>query len=131
MHRKGWQPREVDMPWVVSIHNTVNEQCWRKVMEYEKFHPKCLNPKLLKFRGRPNDLSPKARLSSYFGYVLPFDRHDWIVDRCGTQVRYVIDFYEGPPDPIRPVSVHLDVRPAVSWMGLVDRARMNWKTWTT
>jgi hypothetical protein len=24
---------------------------------------------------------------------MPFDRHDWIVDRCGREVRYVIDFY--------------------------------------
>jgi hypothetical protein len=24
---------------------------------------------------------------------LPFDRHDWVVDRCGQEVRYVIDFY--------------------------------------
>lgn len=26
-------------------------------------------------------------------YPEPFDRHDWIVDRCGTEVRYVIDYY--------------------------------------
>lgn len=25
----------------------------------------------------------------------PFDRHDWLVDRCGREVRYVIDFYDG------------------------------------
>ncbi len=24
---------------------------------------------------------------------MPFDRHDWFVDRCGEEVRYVIDFY--------------------------------------
>ena len=24
---------------------------------------------------------------------MPFDRHDWYVDRCGKEVRYVIDFY--------------------------------------
>ena len=24
---------------------------------------------------------------------MPFDRHDWYVDRCGEEVRYVIDFY--------------------------------------
>jgi hypothetical protein len=23
----------------------------------------------------------------------PFDRHDWVIDRCGQEVRYVIDFY--------------------------------------
>eukprot|EP00058_Branchiostoma_floridae_P026618 XP_002612109.1 hypothetical protein BRAFLDRAFT_108880 [Branchiostoma floridae] len=27
-------------------------------------------------------------------YELPFDRHDWIVDRCGKQVRYIIDYYD-------------------------------------
>ena len=27
------------------------------------------------------------------GGQLPFDRHDWYVDRCGQEVRYVIDFY--------------------------------------
>jgi cytochrome c heme-lyase len=32
-------------------------------------------------------------LSSWFGGQLPFDRHDWWVDRCGQEVRYVIDFY--------------------------------------
>ena len=34
-----------------------------------------------------------ARFASWFGGGLPFDRHDWIVDRCGQEVRYVIDFY--------------------------------------
>lgn len=24
---------------------------------------------------------------------LPFDRHDWYVDRCGKEVRYIIDYY--------------------------------------
>ena len=48
-------------------------------------------------------------------YSPPFDRHDWIVDRCGTQVRYVIDFYTGKQDPNNPrnVSFFLDVRPAL------------------
>lgn len=30
---------------------------------------------------------------SWVGGPLPFDRHDWYVDRCGEEVRYVIDFY--------------------------------------
>ena len=34
-----------------------------------------------------------ARFASWFGGGLPFDRHDWIVDRCGQEVRYIIDFY--------------------------------------
>ena len=24
---------------------------------------------------------------------LPFDRHDWVVDRCGKEVKYTIDYY--------------------------------------
>jgi cytochrome c heme-lyase len=30
------------------------------------------------------------------GYQLPFDRHDWVVERCGGErIEYVIDFYQG------------------------------------
>lgn len=38
-------------------------------------------------RGRPQEFSPKARLLNLLGYRLPFDRHDWVVDRCGEEVR--------------------------------------------
>lgn len=56
--------------------------------------------------------------------VLPFDRHDWIVERDGKEVRYVIDFYSGQPQPGRPLSVYLDVRPALdSVESAVDRLR--------
>jgi cytochrome c heme-lyase len=61
-------------------------------------------------------------------YKLPFDRHDWVVDRCGTQVRYVIDFYGGAPDPKAPVSFYLDVRPDLSFQGISDRLKMFWNT---
>ena len=44
-------------------------------------------PKLLHFLGRPHDLSPKARLKILLGHPAPFDRHDWVVDRGGTEVR--------------------------------------------
>lgn len=37
--------------------------------------------------------SPLARLRSWLGGPEPFDRHDWTLDRCGRDVRYVIDFY--------------------------------------
>ncbi|KAI0240096.1 Cytochrome c1 heme lyase, partial [Massospora cicadina] len=58
-------------------------------------------------------------------YTLPFDRHDWIVDRCGTQVRYVIDFYSGKTSSLQPdlPSFYLDVRPALTLQGLFDRVR--------
>lgn len=57
--------------------------------------------------------------------MLPFDRHDWIVEReNGDEVRYVIDFYSGQPEPGRPLSVYLDVRPALdSVEGALDRLR--------
>lgn len=59
------------------------------------------------------------------GFKLPFDRHDWVVDRCGREVRYVIDFYSGPSQPGAPVSMHLDVRPALDSVGaLYDRLKM-------
>jgi len=47
------------------------------------------------FQGRPRDFSPKARFWAFLGYKLPFDRHDWVVDRCGKDVRYVLDYYQG------------------------------------
>ena len=55
----------------------------------------CGNPALKHFGGKATQFSPRARFRSLLGYELPFDRHDWIVDRCGTEVRYVIDYYDG------------------------------------
>ncbi len=88
--RKGWQPREEDMKIVVSVHNHVNDRAWSHVMRYEELHAgECECPRLKRFVGKPKELSPKATLRSYLGYALPFDRHDWIVDRCGKEVRYI------------------------------------------
>ncbi len=84
---------EADMDVVVAVHNNVNEKTWRAVLEWEALHSDvCAHPTLLRFIGRPFELSPKAWLLSWFGPP-PFDRHDWVVDRCGSEVRYVIDFY--------------------------------------
>ena len=58
-------------------------------------------------------------------YALPFDRHDWVVDRDGKDVRYIIDFYQGPrptSSDQAPFSIFLDVRPALdSYQAVVDR----------
>jgi len=57
-------------------------------MVYEKLHEEeCPNPMLLKFIGKPEDLSPKAWIKTWFGWPMPFDRHDWTVDRQGQHVR--------------------------------------------
>ncbi len=67
-------------------------------------------------------MSPKARLNTLLGYTAPFDRHDWVVDRCGTRIEYVIDFYAGRQDPRQKdqskLSFYLDVRPKLNtWEG--------------
>ncbi|ETV74983.1 hypothetical protein H257_10588 [Aphanomyces astaci] len=133
MKRKGWDPEERDMKVIVSIHNTINEKGWSDVVAFERtLHPdaygsdKCPEPKLVRFMGRPKDFSPKARFLNTIGVAnLPFDRHDWIVDRNGTEVRYVIDFYSGQPVPGKPLSVYMDVRPALDTVqNAVDRVRM-------
>ncbi|KAI8834857.1 cytochrome c/c1 heme-lyase [Chytridium lagenaria] len=130
MKRKNWSPHERDMGVVVPIHNAVNEQCWKKILEWENLHETtCATPKLLKFEGKPRTYTPKARIMNLLGYTLPFDRHDWTIDRCGTSVRYVIDFYAGAPDANgAPASMYLDVRPALSFDGITDRIRKFWKT---
>lgn len=71
---------EKDMDTVIAIHNNMNEKTWMQVLEWEKLRPSVgpgREPKLLRFLGRPNDLSPKARLRVLFGSPAPFDRHDW------------------------------------------------------
>lgn len=127
MKRKGAEPRPEDMELVVNIHNIVNEQCWTQILKWEQLHKsECGMPKLHRFLGRPDELSPKAWfMSRVLGYRQPFDRHDWYIDRCGTKVRYVIDFYGGSTSADSPIAFHLDVRPALdSPAAFIDRARM-------
>ncbi|KAF9438382.1 Cytochrome c1 heme lyase [Entomortierella beljakovae] len=120
MKRKNWNPREEDMKFVVPIHNMVNEMAWKHILRWEKLTENtCGGPKLVKFEGKPKEITPKARVRSWMGYTLPFDRHDWVVDRCGKQVTYIIDFYSGQPDPRYPEapSFYLDVRPKLTMDG--------------
>ncbi|KAJ5881809.1 uncharacterized protein N7529_000481 [Penicillium soppii] len=93
---------------IIPIHNAVNERAWDQILDWEKNGPssdpgskKCGGPKLYSFRGLgvdPQYLSPRARINGWLGYQHPFDRHDWVVERCGGErVEYVIDFYQGKP----------------------------------
>jgi cytochrome c heme-lyase len=126
---------ESDMDNVVAIHNNMNEQTWARVAAWEAMHrDECDDPRLLRFKGRPHELSPKARFLSFFGLrPAPFDRHDWIVDRGGREVRYVIDYYhlEKGGGNARSATfadgqvmdeqyLHVDVRPAL------DSAQAAW-----
>lgn len=64
-------------------------------------------------------------MKALFGHAAPFDRHDWVVDRGGTEVRYIIDYYHDESNvdkDARPTSMSdvesmksilVDVRPAL------------------
>ncbi|WVQ82175.1 hypothetical protein IAT38_004303 [Cryptococcus sp. DSM 104549] len=129
MLRKKHSPRAEDMRTVVPIHNAVNEKAWEEVLKWESpfGSERCGGPKLVSFVGRPKDMSPKAWFKTGLGYTPPFDRHDWIIDRCGTQVRYVIDFYTGRAGVDKKLAFYLDVRPAVDdWEGIKTRVTGWW-----
>ena len=58
-------------------------------------------------------------------YPEPFDRHDWIVDRCGKEVRYIIDYYSvAEGEDGEDVSFFIDARPALTPGGIFDRVRL-------
>lgn len=81
------------------------ERARAQVLRWERRHVgECCCPRLRKFEGKPTQFSPKARLLNLLGYKLPFDRHDWIVDRCGRDVRCAP--FSHPPPPIRWSSPH-------------------------
>ncbi|KAK9478606.1 cytochrome c/c1 heme-lyase [Lipomyces japonicus] len=124
MKRKNWDPKAADMRVVVPIHNAVNERAWAEILKWESLAGTntCGGPKLVSFSGDASNLSPRARINTLLGYQSPFDRHDWVVDRCGKKIEYIIDFYAGKPNPASPQipSFYLDVRPKLSvdgaWM---------------
>ncbi|PWN48446.1 cytochrome c and c1 heme-lyase [Violaceomyces palustris] len=160
MARKNHNPREEDMNVVVPIHNAVNERAWKEILDWERMwskgesvvDPKAsqVGPKLVNFKGRPNDLTWRAWFRGLAGYQHPFDRHDWTIDRQGHRVRYIIDFYSGRSsnnqrgliatsqqlhqDPQQQqqqvVSFYLDVRPAPDTLeGIGMRAKRLWTKW--
>ena len=138
MARKGHSPQSADMKTIVPIHNAVNERAWREIQAWEKpwiSDPEGERSKLVSFMGKGSgegegnrNMSPRARWRVAMGYLPPFDRHDWVVERGeeGRRVEYVIDFYsgkEGDGDGMRSgegkkLSFYLDVRPKLNtWEG--------------
>jgi cytochrome c heme-lyase len=136
------------VPSIIPIHNAVNERAWTLIKQWEgNSSASCGGPKLLSFRGLgagPDEepglwgglvgyarlfdprtcLSPRARVRALGGYQAPFDRHDWVVERCrGEKVEYVIDFYQGKSkgnegSAAGGLNFYLDVRPKLnSWEG--------------
>ena len=139
MLRKGHRPPVESIPSVLRIHNAVNERSWHQVRRWEREIRGNYEPRLVKFVGRPKDLSPRAWFNSrVLGTGEPFDRHDWYVEDAtggGGPRRYVIDFYEGEggggggaggtPAAAGPPSMYIDVRPALdSPSAAADRMAM-------
>lgn len=141
MLKKGHRPPVESIPSVLQIHNAVNERSWSQVCRWERDLHDNAAPTLVRFVGRPTDLSPKAWWNSRVCRTQePFDRHDWFVEDVagGEPRRYVIDFYEGEGKagdlaatlasrnvPAKPPSMYIDVRPALdSPSAAVDRMTM-------
>ncbi|OJD13255.1 hypothetical protein AJ78_06277 [Emergomyces pasteurianus Ep9510] len=95
-------------------------------------------PRLVRFMGRPQERTPKASILQALGWVYPakfgtsppFDRHDWYVLRQTPsgpkEVRYVIDYYSGPPGPEGEPVFYLDIRPAVDTPTAAIERMMRW-----
>jgi len=66
MKRKGHNPSESEVPVILAIHNIVNEQGWSQIKEWEYLSGNTA-PRLVRFCGRPKDLSPKALMLSFMG----------------------------------------------------------------
>lgn len=70
--RKGKEAPVEHVESMVDIHNWLNEACWQEITQWEqKYYPEC-KPTLVKFTGRPDDVSPMARLYATF-YGLHFN----------------------------------------------------------
>jgi cytochrome c heme-lyase len=154
---------------MVAVHNYLNEGAWAEILEWERrfgqglaqgwracqrgeagsvysastgtdwSDPSTPPPKLVRFMGRPGELTPRARMLQAMGWAFPkkfgteppFDRHDWIVKRTmpdgtTTDVRYVIDYYSGPPEPSGDPVFFLDVRPAIDTPTAAVSRMMRW-----
>lgn len=123
---------------MVDVHNFLNEGAWQQILMWEEKYTEQTRtePRLLKFIGKPHDLSPRAQMYLALAKVFPetfnsqppFDRHDWTVLRSNgkdgwDQVRYVIDYYSAPDDEDTGMPAFmLDTRPALDSVGnCVDR----------
>uniref|UniRef100_A0A3B4FE32 Holocytochrome c-type synthase n=1 Tax=Pundamilia nyererei TaxID=303518 RepID=A0A3B4FE32_9CICH len=136
MLRKGWRWRDDDlskgdMTNIIKIHNQNNEQAWQEILKWEALELP-VGQRIERFGGKAKEYSPRARLRHWMGYELPFDRHDWIVDRCGKEVRYIIDYYDGEINKDTYQFSTLDVRPAFDSLEAVwDRMKVAWWRWTS
>jgi cytochrome c heme-lyase len=132
--RRNKTAEEEYMDSVVSVHNQVNEDSWKQILDWEaEYAHQCKEPSLQRFVGNFEKTSPAAWIrTKMFGEVL-FDRHDWFVDRCGLRsVRYVIDYYDtsNTKNADKNVDVKIHARPAIdSVQDALDRVKVPVKRW--
>lgn len=74
--RKGQEAPEEDIESMVFVHNVLNELAWKEVLRWEGRRlglPEGEYPEveLMRFKGRPSTLSPKAKAYLYLGYFFP------------------------------------------------------------
>lgn len=69
MARKNHNPQAADMKTIVPIHNAVNERAWAEVMKWEagRGAEACGGIKLVNFKGKPAQPSPRARWKMLLG----------------------------------------------------------------
>ena len=69
MARKNHDPQTKDMKVIVPIHNAVNERTWSEVLKWEEGRGSdaCGGLKLVSFKGKSQELSPRARFKSLLG----------------------------------------------------------------
>jgi cytochrome c heme-lyase len=69
MLRKNHNPNAADMATIVPIHNAVNERAWAELLKWERGQggEKCGGVKLISFKGRPKDRTPKAWINTALG----------------------------------------------------------------
>jgi len=160
--RKGYHDTDPEhVTSMVSVHNFLNEGAWNEVRVWEGLFARGLgegwkkcqrgeqgiaesgvaedaDPKLMRFQGRPKEMTPKAAMVQFLGSIYPskfkteapFDRHDWYVERkvgdTVKEIRYVIDYYEGPDEANGEPVFFLDVRPAIDSPTLALERVMRW-----
>lgn len=74
MARKNHHPQASDMRVIVPIHNAVNERAWAEILGWEEGQggEGCGGVRLVSFKGRPRERTPRARWKMLLGYVFIF-----------------------------------------------------------
>lgn len=72
LSRKDKAAPDEHVEMMVMVHNYMNEEAWKLVMDWEKdFGVDTDRCSLLRFQGRPGELSPRARWYGLLGSIMP------------------------------------------------------------